>query len=70
MQTFLDRYIEQGVERGKQQGDAAFLLRQIERKFGPPSESGRERIGSADLETLLAWSERILTADDVEAVLH
>jgi hypothetical protein len=26
---FLDRYIEQGVERGKQQGGAALLLRQI-----------------------------------------
>ena len=46
------------------------LLRQVERKFGPPSESVRERIASADPETLLAWSERILTADDVEAVLH
>jgi phage host-nuclease inhibitor protein Gam len=70
MQTFLDRYIEQGVERGKQQGGAAVLLRLVERKFGPPSESVRERIASADPETLLAWSERILTADDVEAVLH
>ncbi|MGV0951891.1 MAG: Rpn family recombination-promoting nuclease/putative transposase [Azonexus sp.] len=66
MQTFLDRYIEQG----KQQGGAAVLLRLVERKFGPPSESVRERIASADPETLLAWSERILTADDVEAVLH
>jgi hypothetical protein len=66
MQTFLARYIEQG----KQQGGAAVLLRLVERKFGPPSESVRERIASADPETLLAWSERILTADDVEAVLH
>ena len=66
MQTFLARYIEQG----KQQGGAAILLRLVERKFGPPSESVRERIASADPETLLAWSERILTADDVEAVLH
>ncbi len=66
MQTFLDRYIEQG----KQQGGAAVLLRLVERKFGPPSESVRERIASADPETLLAGSERILTADDVEAVLH
>jgi predicted transposase/invertase (TIGR01784 family) len=66
MHTFLDRYVEQG----KQQGGAAVLLRQIECKFGPPSESVRERIASADPDTLLAWSERILTAEDVEAVLH
>lgn len=70
MQTFIDRYIEQGVEKGRQQGGATVLLHLIERKFGPPSESVRTRIASADPETLLAWSERILTADSVDAVLH
>ena len=70
MQTFIDRYIEQGVEKGRQQGGANVLLHLIERKFGPPSESVRTRIASADPETLLAWSERILTADSVDAVLH
>jgi hypothetical protein len=66
MQTFIDRYIEQG----RQQGEAAVLLRQIERKFGTPSQAVRERVFSADAETLLNWSERILTAESVEAVLH
>jgi predicted transposase/invertase (TIGR01784 family) len=66
MQTFIDRYIEQG----RQEGGAALLLRQIERKFGAPSAAMRERISNADPETLLNWSERILTADSVDAVLH
>jgi predicted transposase/invertase (TIGR01784 family) len=66
MQTFIDRYIEQG----RQQGEAAMLLRQIERKFGTPSDAVRERVLSADAETLLNWSERILTADSVDVVLH
>ncbi|WP_295445256.1 DUF4351 domain-containing protein [uncultured Thiodictyon sp.] len=90
MQTFIDRYIEQGRQQGielgieqgrqagrqegwqqgRQQGEAAMLLRQIERKFGLTSESVRERIVTADPETLLQWSERILTADSLEAVLH
>ena len=74
MQTFIDRYIEQGRQQGwqtgRQEGVANVLLRQIERKFGPPSESVRQRIACADPETLLSWSERILTADTVEAVLH
>ena len=74
MQTFIDRYIEQGRQEGRQEGQqeggANVLLRQIERKFGPPSASVRARISSADPETLLAWSERILTADTLEAVLH
>lgn len=78
MQTFIDRYIEQGRQegrqegwqQGRQEGEAAVLLRQIERKFGVPSQAVRERIASADADTLLQWSERILTVDSVEALLH
>jgi len=66
MQTFIDRYIEQG----QQQGEAKILLHQIEQKFGPPSESVRQRLAEADPDTLLYWSERILTADNLDAVLH
>ena len=69
MQTFIDRYIEQGREQGLLQGEAAVLLRPIERKFGPPSTVVRQRIQSADAATLLGWSERLLTADSVEALL-
>jgi len=78
MQTFIDRYREEGrqdgwqkgQQDGWQKGEAAVLLRQMERKFGPPGEAVRQRIAQADPETLLRWSERILTADSLEAVLH
>ena len=74
MQTFIDRYIEQGRQagrqEGRQEGEAAMLLRQIDRKFGPPSETVRARISSADPDSLLRWSDRILTADSLDAVLH
>ncbi|WP_051088801.1 RpnC/YadD family protein [Lamprocystis purpurea] len=78
MQTFIDRYIEQGrqqgieqgVTRGLQEGETAILLRLIDRKSGPPSEAVRTRITSADADTLLRWSDRILTADSLDAVLH
>ena len=61
--------LEQGMERGVQQGEAALLLRQIERKFGAPvlREYGA-RVESADAETLVTWSERILVAERVEDV--
>jgi len=52
MQTFIDRYIEQG----RQEGEAALLLCLIEDKFGPPSEAMRQRIAAADTDTLLRWS--------------
>jgi hypothetical protein len=65
-QTFIDRYIAQGEQRG----EAKILLRQIERKFGPPSETVRHRIIEADSETLLEWSDRILEAQSLDEVLH
>ena len=81
MQTFIDRYIEQGREQGleqgieqgidlgRKQGGEAALLRLIERRFGRPSDAVRSRIKAADAETLLDWSERILTADSIDAAL-
>jgi predicted transposase YdaD len=74
MQTFIERYIEQGkqlgLERGRQEGQATLLLRLIERKFGPPSEAVLERIASADQDMLLRWSDRILTAESLDVLLH
>jgi hypothetical protein len=86
MQTLAERWLEQGRELGHElghelgmqqgwqlgrlDGEAAVLLRQIERRFGPPGESVRARIAAADADTLLLWSERILTAESLEAVLH
>jgi hypothetical protein len=66
MQTFIDRYIEQG----QRLGEATAVLRLIERKFGPPSDSVRERVLAADSDTLLEWLDRILVAESVDAVLH
>ncbi|WP_373507314.1 Rpn family recombination-promoting nuclease/putative transposase, partial [Thiocapsa sp.] len=66
MQTFVEKYIEQGEQRG----EAKMLLRLIERKFGPPSEPVRVRITQADPDTLLDWSERILVAQSLDEVLH
>jgi predicted transposase YdaD len=78
MQTFIDRYIEQGMElgreqgmeQGERQGEAKLLLRQMERKFGPTDAQLRQQIQEADAETLLEWSDRILTAETPEGVFH
>jgi len=74
MQTFIDRYIEQGrksgILEGQRLGEATALLRIIERTFGPPSDSVRERVLAADSDTLLQWLDRILVAESVDAVFH
>ena len=59
-----------GQETGRQQGEALVVMRLIELKFGPPSEAVRAQINAADADTLLRWSERILTAQTLDEVLR
>ncbi|MFB1511163.1 MAG: hypothetical protein AADX96_17840 [Thiocapsa sp. C3-sup] len=60
------------VERaGYQRGEADLLLWLIENKFGADSaEALRERIESADNDSLRRWSVRILTADTPDALFR
>ena len=63
--------VEQGMQQGMQQGEVAILLRLIERKFGQAAaERHRATIEQADAETLLEWSDRILTAETPDAIFH
>ena len=74
MSAFAERYtkqgLEQGMQQGMQQGEAAILIRQMERKFGSLTADQRQRIEAADTDTLLAWSERILTANNADQVFN
>ena len=62
--------IRKGWQQGHQGGEARILLRLVTLKVRPPSDAVRERIETADAETLLAWSERILTAQCLDDVLR
>ena len=86
MQTFIDRYIEQGRQQGlfagrqegeqkgrqegRQEGQQEVLLRQMSRKFGTLTPRQRRRIQQADGETLLRWSEQVLFAATAEEALR
>ena len=59
---------QKGIEEGRQKGEATLLLRQLERKFGSLDPQTRKRVRSADAESLLAWGERVLTAERLEDV--
>jgi hypothetical protein len=69
MSGFAERFIEQGLQQGLQRGEAQMLLRLLARKFGEVPEGVRRRIEGADAETLLVWSERVLTAERLEEVV-
>jgi hypothetical protein len=60
---------QEGRREGKQEGESALLLRQMALRFGPLDDALRERIQTADSETLLQWGERILTAATAEEVV-
>jgi len=60
--------IQQGVVQGIQRGEAKMLIRQLTQRFGTLPDETRIKIESADADTLLAWSERILTAETIEEI--
>lgn len=78
MSSFAERFTERGLKQGLQQGIqqrlpralAVVLIGELERKFGVLTEAQRRRILTADAETLLSWSERILVAQSSDEVLR
>jgi hypothetical protein len=78
MSGFAERFIQQGIQRGVQQGiqqgiqkgEARLLLRLLANRFGELSDETRHAVEVADPETLLQWSDRVLTAHKLEDVLH
>ena len=70
MTRFAERFMEKGREEGIGQGEARVLLRLLTLKFGPLPEPVRARIESADADTLLRWSERVLSVDHLDEVFR
>ena len=66
---FYQDVLAEGIEEGRQEGEAALLLRLLTLKFGPPDPLIRRRIETADTDTLLRWAERILTASTLDEIL-
>ena len=70
MTRFAERFLEKGREEGIGQGEARVLLRLLILKFGTPPQPLRARIESADTDTLLRGSERVLSADHLDEVFR
>ncbi len=59
---------QDGIRKGRREGEATLLIRLLELKFGPLQPGDRARIDAADSEQLLAWGERVLTARSSDEV--
>ncbi|TAN50910.1 MAG: hypothetical protein EPN21_07810 [Methylococcaceae bacterium] len=70
MQTFIDRYIEQGRQQERLNARAELLLHLMTRKFGMPSAEHQRRIKQADEACLLRWAEQVLFAETPDETLR
>ncbi|MCP4347363.1 MAG: DUF4351 domain-containing protein [Desulfobacterales bacterium] len=69
MQTFIDKYISQGLHRGLHQGEAKMLLRLMEARFGAIPQWAKQKIEQADIAVIEDWGIRLLSADSLKEVL-
>ncbi|EWY42674.1 hypothetical protein N825_02050 [Skermanella stibiiresistens SB22] len=58
----------EGVTLGKAEGKAEMLLRQLNRRFGPPSSEATLRVQAASVEELDRWADTIIDAPSLDAV--
>jgi hypothetical protein len=69
MTGFAQRFREEGREEGLQRGEARILTALLRLRFGELPAAIRQRIETTDADTLLRWSERVLTAATLDEIL-
>jgi len=62
--------LARGRARGRKEGAAEALQRQLELKFGPLPASYVTLIREAELHLLMRWAERVLMAVNLSAVFE
>ena len=65
----LTQGITQGLTQGRSQGIAMMMARVIEQRFAPVPAWAYQRLQSASVERLEAWSEQMFSAPTLEALL-
>jgi len=77
MTGFAQRFTELGRQEGRQEGynegiqrgEARILTALLRLRFGDLPAAIHQRIETADADTLLRWSERVLTAATLDEIL-
>jgi hypothetical protein len=67
-QRFTEKGREEGREEGVQRGEARILTALLRLRFGELSAAVQVRVDTADADTLLRWSERVLTAATLDQI--
>ncbi|WP_295392453.1 hypothetical protein [uncultured Thiodictyon sp.] len=61
---------EEGIEKGRQEGEAKALLRLMQAKFGPPTPDLATRVQAAEADQIEVWLTRILSASSPDEVFE
>jgi hypothetical protein len=67
-QRFTEKGREEGREEGVQRGEARILTALLRLRFGELPAAVQVRVDTADADTLLRWSERVLTAATLDEI--
>jgi len=68
--TRFDKWSNELLRKGEQEGGAALLLRQLTHRFGPLGEAMSERVRRASSAELEQWAENILDARTLDEVFR
>ncbi|MBF0310425.1 MAG: Rpn family recombination-promoting nuclease/putative transposase [Magnetococcales bacterium] len=69
LQKGLQEGLQKGLQEGLQKGEVAFLLKQMERRFGKLPEQVVRQVGEATPATLDHWADRIFDARSLDELL-
>lgn len=68
--NYEQQLIQQGIEKGREEGAARLLLRLAQLKFGELGEAYEERIRAASAADLERWTESILAVESIDELLR
>ncbi|QLF93999.1 Rpn family recombination-promoting nuclease/putative transposase [Pseudomonas sp. ABC1] len=68
-ETWSERWLQEGLEKGRAEGQAVLLQRQLDKRFGPLPEWAVQRIEQAGVERIGLWAEAIFEAQSLEELL-
>lgn len=68
MAGLTERLLNEGMQKGRQEGEQNLLLRQLTRRFGPLDAATEQRLQQASQEDLERWADNILEARTLDEV--
>jgi hypothetical protein len=69
-QPYFAKGLAEGRAEGRAEGEAIALVRLLEKRFGIVPAALRQRVFTADLESIETWFERAIDGPDIEFVFR